>query len=1008
MKRDIICNSCCKKILSYLKKTGQENTIILNNFDVYKININQDLDETNFDPLIIFKCRKVFFGLFLKENIINNPQDVNNDTRTITLPTSLVVKKFKASNRILRKKRQRFLLANLSNLSLIGDKSHFNLITTLDHKCVPTPKNEVSYYHKTILNQHKHFFKALFLKSNLRFKISFMLIIILIIGLAIGGWQIFISLNPSGSSVDHRINISQDGGDYYKSAATIQNTSSKELLSAVQHISNLNVDLQSAINDKTTILTTRDPLQYDGGYHLMKININANHSEIFKGTTTITMNIKATKFDISQLSGDFSHNNPLHIANIDNTSLLNALKLLPNLNSNLASALLDKEIQIFNIKGAIIPDGFAHRISFTLDANNTNNFKGQLNCQLNLISDKFDISNLKNDYTTSPPVTIRDTSFNSLVYLITSVAGMDDHLISAAQDPNIILTPKSPLPDDGQNHLLKVTIDATNTLTYSEQLTIALKAQAGKMNISSLSQDLTSKPAVSEQDTSSESLLDALQKVQGINQTTLNVLKESNLLIITYSKLPNDGVAHELDITLNAYQTLDYTGIAIIKLMAKTSKTDITNAGGNYTAYGNIISTSVDSSALIKALKQIKQTNPVILSAISDPRVVVSTTSKLPQDDLAHDIEITVNANGSQDYTGTTNILVSMVYPKTDITNWNQDLTSSPVVIEPDVNPKELFDALKKVSGLNPQLKNILTLPGVTITTESKLINDNQPHKINIIIDANNAASYKGKATVTLFIKASTIDLSYFSGNYSQDGTFIIKNTSQDELIKAINADSNINPVLKNAVHENKIIVSTSDKVLATGQGILITITIDGTNTINYFNSANIKLMVMIPKNPLIVNVPAGILSVSNKVDEWGVVAEYSSESPPFAMIDWTKYADNWEDFILQYPIITVNKMVGKIHADDFRIYDQTVTSFGPLAVDRVIPRDGSQNYQKVASFYSAPYPTGCVGADIYIKFWKAGNFIYVQVKSYVIGGGSSFSHKYSTSAIDVSQIKFN
>ncbi|AHF61207.1 hypothetical protein P344_04855 [Spiroplasma mirum ATCC 29335] len=219
----------------------------------------------------------------------------------------------------------------------------------------------------------------------------------------------------------------------------------------------------------------------------MKININANHSEIFKGTTTITMNIKATKFDVFQLSGDFSHNNPLHIANIDTTSLLNSLKLLPNLNSNLASALLDKWIQILNIKGTVIPNGFAHRISFTLDANNTNNFKGQINCQLNLISDKFDISHLKNDYTTSSPVTIRDTSFNSLTYLITSVVGMDKHLIASAQDPNIILTTKSPLPDDGHSHLLKVTIDATNTLAYSGQLTITLQAQTGKMNISSLS-----------------------------------------------------------------------------------------------------------------------------------------------------------------------------------------------------------------------------------------------------------------------------------------------------------------------------------------------------------------------------------------------------------------------------------------------------------------------------------------------------------------------------------------
>ncbi|AHF61208.1 hypothetical protein P344_04860 [Spiroplasma mirum ATCC 29335] len=83
----------------------------------------------------------------------------------------------------------------------------------------------------------------LFLKSNLWFKISFVLIIILLIGLAIGGWQTFTSLKPSGSPVDHQINISQDGGDYYKSTVTIQNTLLKELLSANQHLNYLNADL---------------------------------------------------------------------------------------------------------------------------------------------------------------------------------------------------------------------------------------------------------------------------------------------------------------------------------------------------------------------------------------------------------------------------------------------------------------------------------------------------------------------------------------------------------------------------------------------------------------------------------------------------------------------------------------------------------------------------------------------------------------------------------------------
>ncbi|AHF57753.1 hypothetical protein [Spiroplasma eriocheiris] len=899
-----LCKKCYQKIINFLKtKNNIKNLIIFN------ITTTDNFSKENkINPVIIFKCQNHYFGLFTRNNLRENPDQVNFQTKTVTLPTSLVIKKFKESKKNLDVKVNKNALVNVKSWPLAPVNSPFAL-EPRKKELAYFNKQQLKYYKVNVFNQHKHYFKTLFLKSNHRFTIISLLIGTLLLGLGIGGWQLFEDLNHPQPHVDRRINISQDGGDYYKAEAIIHNTSSKELLAAVQHIPNLNPDLQSAINDNTTILTTSDSLQYDGGYHLMKININAQHSEIFKGITSLTMNIKANKFDISWLDGNFTHKNAVHIGNIDPTNLLNALKLLPNLNPNLASVLREKGIEVINIKGKMIDDGLPHPINFTLDANNTNDFKGQLNCELNLISDKFDISNLKNDYTTSSPVTIHDTSFNSLVYLITSVVGMDKHLIAAAQDANIILTTASQLPADGQSHLLKVTMDATNTLAYSGRLTIMIPAIAGKMKINTLSQDLTTKPPVVEPNTDEESLRNALQKVQGINQTTLNVLKESNLLISTHSNLPDDGLPHEIDINLNAYKTLDYTGTATIKLMTKTIKTDITNDGGNYTSYGNIISNSVDSPALIKALKQIKQTNPVILSAINDPKVIVNTTSKLPQDDLIHDIEITINANQSQDYTGTAKILISMVYPKTDITNWNQDLTSSPPIVEPDLNSKELLDALTTVKGLAIDLKNILTLPGLTITTASKLIYDNKPHPITIVINADNTEHYKGQAKITLLITASTIDLSYFNGDYSADGDYTINGITQEELIKAITSDPHINPILKTAVQTPGITVSTTTKIPPNNSTVKTTIIIDGTHTKKYFGHATITMTLRNNSTaPFQINI--GFKSH----DSYNGTSSSDFHSETHILLDYFDYADSWDSFVKKYPSVTLNGSLS-VHA---------------------------------------------------------------------------------------------
>ncbi len=174
----------------------------------------------------------------------------------------------------------------------------------------------------------------------------------------------------------------------------------------------------------------------------------------------------------------------------------------------------------------------------------------------------------------------------------------------------------------------------------------------------------------------------------------------------------------------------------------------------------------------------------------------------------------------------------------------------------------------------------------------SKLIYDNAPHPVDIIINANNTEHYKGQAKITLLVVATTIDLSYFSGDYSQDGSYAINGTSQAQLITAINSDTKMNPVIKTAVNTKGIIVATTTKILPNNQPTIAQITIDGTNTKTYFGKAIIKLTVKNNANdPFTIKI--GIIksdSFNGTSSSW-----YYSQSENF--VDYLDYADSMDSF---------------------------------------------------------------------------------------------------------------
>ncbi|AHF57747.1 hypothetical protein [Spiroplasma eriocheiris] len=57
----------------------------------------------------------------------------------------------------------------------------------------------------------------------------------------------------------------------------------------------LNNTLKLAVNDPSSFLTTKYILSYDGKYHDVPIEINANNTSRYTGTAIVTMKLRAKK-----------------------------------------------------------------------------------------------------------------------------------------------------------------------------------------------------------------------------------------------------------------------------------------------------------------------------------------------------------------------------------------------------------------------------------------------------------------------------------------------------------------------------------------------------------------------------------------------------------------------------------------------------------------------------------------------------------------------------------------
>ncbi|AHI58070.1 hypothetical protein P344_03645 [Spiroplasma mirum ATCC 29335] len=104
-----------------------------------------------------------------------------------------------------------------------------------------------------------------------------------------------------------------------------------------------------AVNDPSSFLTTKYILSYDGKYHNVRIEINANNTYHYTGTATVRMKLWA-KNDISIFNQDISSLGDVEIKSGTLQSVLEGLLSSPlvynNISKTLYSTLQDSKIII--------------------------------------------------------------------------------------------------------------------------------------------------------------------------------------------------------------------------------------------------------------------------------------------------------------------------------------------------------------------------------------------------------------------------------------------------------------------------------------------------------------------------------------------------------------------------------------------------------------------------------------------------------------------------------------
>ncbi|AHF57706.1 hypothetical protein [Spiroplasma eriocheiris] len=664
-----LCKNCQSNLQELFQKIKQKKPMLLKQLQFLNVHIEEDnsgQSDYEIKPFVIFHCEKKYFGLFYKKNLFNNSQlkpNIKNHTVYLSLAT------IKQS-------------ANLNTIKEQIATSNLPLVTARQQPLTTRPQTDLVEHRQRVVGEvvdpplnarnfdpnaeARQAAGLIYVMRNINRKLVllFLIIILILTGIGVGGWQLFNYLNKPHTTSVVKTDITNDGGTYSQYQAIIDDTTNSQLKTAVQQISVLSPDLLSAIADSATVLSTHDVLQYDHQPHLMTIDINADNAKMFKGHTKVTMNIEAKKFDISFLSGDFTNTTPPKITTLNQISIIKVLEGISNLNQDLLTALQDPQIKIENISGQIPEDGEKHLVTFTINANDTTNYLGKINAKINLINQKFDIGKLKDDYTTDPVNTVNDLERQSLIQLILLLPDAPQELKNVVQETNVVLTPsQAKIPRDGKTYDLNININANKTVDYVGTLTIKVKVKNSVLDLGTLSQDLTSQPVVTEPDVKANELIDALQRVGNVNPILLGLLNQPGINVSTLSDFPHDGIAHKIGIDIQAEGVPQYTGQARVWIMMKSSKIDITSDGGSFIQFGPVNGNDTNTATLISALEQLNKLTPLnanLLAVLKDKNIMVTTDSQFVADKKPHEINITINTINTSQYEGVAKILLNM------------------------------------------------------------------------------------------------------------------------------------------------------------------------------------------------------------------------------------------------------------------------------------------------------------------------------------------------------------
>ncbi|WP_368486609.1 hypothetical protein [Spiroplasma sp. DGKH1] len=819
----IICNNCKKRLQGLLKTIKKENPLLIKKLQLLPIKTETNFDSTmdnDIQPFLVFRCRDVYYGLFNKKNLYcNNKIKPNVINKIVHLSAQTFTKSFHIPD-------------VQPTLSLAVAENHLpTIIPPSQHQLVTTIKNNVDLrdpdvFYPEIDDEYHSQLQELLKNYHYKFIILIVVLLVILAGIGVGGWQIYQYLNRPTTNAINRIDISQDGGYFPNVRVTINNTSSDQLTTAVQQISELNSDLLTALNDPATVLTTSDHLPYDGGYHLMNIRVNATHAKEFQGITNVTLALRAAKFDITNLDGNFSNLAPLKIASLTNQNIINALQTIPNLNPNLASVLTDDQLKISDLTpSTLISDGHPHLINFTLDANQTKQFQGTLPISVYFIATKINISNINGNYLTSPPVIVGDLTHHNLIYLIQNVKDIDPTLASAVNDPNILVSTSSTLLPNNQPSEIDINVDANATKNYTGTLLVKLQAKNGTIDISHLNQDLTAQPPVSEPDTKPNELIAALKQVTGLNPTLRYLLDQSGIKVTTDSVLNHDGLAHKIEIKIIVLAIPNYTGQAVVTIMMKSTKIDITK-DKDYTNQNVTIGNDLNQSTLIAALNQLGPTivDKDILAAIKDPQAIVTSDSPFQVDNKPHPINITINAQYTKQYEGTAHVKILMQSNKTDISNAGGDYSQyQNVIFLQDTSQSQLVAGLEQLKnfGIKQSLLTAIKDPHIQISSPDNPTNFTGK-KITININADSTAQFYGKTTVTIWANFNGQQRAKFSSavetitnfnkiTYVGTGNGDLYQQQDQNWTKLTNLKNSISKIL---VNNNKIYVGTVQRTI--------------------------------------------------------------------------------------------------------------------------------------------------------------------------------------------------